>query len=100
MSMSNVSREEIVKLAKLSKIALSEDEIAMFQREIEEILVFIEQLKAIDTDGVEPTYQVSGISRTISDLRPDEIEPQLTQEELMKNVANKSDGYIKVPRVL
>jgi len=96
--MSKVTKEDIVRLAKLSKIALTDDELAKFQVEIESILAHIEQLQKIDTDGVEPTYQVTGL-RNVS--RTDEIKDYgVSQADLLKNAGDKKDGMIKVPKVL
>lgn len=96
--MSKVTKEDIIRLAKLSKIALEENEIAKFQSEIESILTHIEQLQKIDTENVEPTYQVTGLHNV---SRADEVSDYgVSKEELLKNAADKKDGMIKVPKVL
>ncbi|MBP9132350.1 Asp-tRNA(Asn)/Glu-tRNA(Gln) amidotransferase subunit GatC, partial [Candidatus Saccharibacteria bacterium] len=59
--MAKLTKEEIIKLARLSKIKLSESEVETIRVELESILGHVEQLQSIDTEGIEPTYQVSGL---------------------------------------
>lgn len=96
--MSKVTKDDILRLAKLSKIALTSEEIEKFQDEITAILTHIEQLQKINTDSVEPTYQVTGLKNV---TRPDEISDYgVDQTGLLQNVKDKQDGLIKVPKVL
>ena len=100
-SSSLISREEIIKLAKLSNIELSEDEIAKYQSEVSTILEMITKLNEINTDGVEPTYQVSGNISTLETMREDLIADDIVpKEELLELAPKSSDQEIKVPKVL
>lgn len=96
--MAQLTKDEVVKLARLSKIELTDQEIEQFQVELESILNHVEQLQSIDTEGVEPTYQVSGLKNV---TRPDEISDYGTsREDLLKNAPKTQDGMVKVPKVL
>lgn len=96
--MSKVTKDDILRLAKLSKIALTSEEIEKFQDEITAILTHIEQLQKINTDSFEPTYQVTGLQNV---SRADEISDYgVDQNGLLQNVKHKQDGLIKVPKVL
>lgn len=87
-----------MKLALLSRLKLSEDEIAEFQNELSEILDYVRMLDNVDTDGLEPTYQVTGLSNV---TRKDEAYSyQAGQSELLKNAPAVVDNQFKVPRVL
>lgn len=100
-SSSLIPREEIIKLAKLSNIELSEDEIEKYQTEVSAIVEMITKLKEIDTDGVEPTYQVSGNVSTLQTMRDDVISDDLVpSDELLKLAPRSSETEIKVPKVL
>ena len=100
-SSSLISREEIIKLAKLSNIELSEGEISKYQSEVSTILEMITKLNEIDTDGVEPTYQVSGNISTLETMREDLIADDIVpKEELLELAPKSSDQEIKVPKVL
>jgi aspartyl-tRNA(Asn)/glutamyl-tRNA(Gln) amidotransferase subunit C len=96
-----ISKEEIIKLAKLSNIELETNEIDKYQAEVSTILEMIAKLKEIDTEGVEPTYQVSGNLSTLETMRKDEISNEtVPKEELIKLAPRSSENEIKVPKVL
>lgn len=96
-----ISKEEIIKLAKLSNIELSEPEVEKYQQEVSSALEMIAKLKEIDTEGVQPTYQVSGNISTLETMREDEISDQAVSRDDLINLAPKSsDNEIIVPKVL
>lgn len=96
--MSKLSKEEVLKLAKLSKLRLSDEEIEKFQKEISDILGYVEQLSSVDTEGLKPTSQVTGLENV---TRKDEIlNYGVSNEELLKNAPDTKDGQFKVKRVL
>lgn len=96
--MTTISLESIKKLAILSALSISDEEAVRLQSELQNILGFVEQLNSIDTTGVEPTYQVTGLENV---WRDDElIDYGLSREALLKNAPDSQDGQIKVKRVL
>lgn len=96
--MSKLSRDDVLNLAKLSRLKLSEEEISRFQMELSEILGYVEMLDQVDTSGLEPTYQVTGLKNI---TRTDEIKPyQASAEALLKNAPATQDGQFKVKKVL
>lgn len=95
--MAHLSKEDILKLAALCKLELTEDQITKFQSELEAILAYVEQLQSVDVDGLEPTNQVTGI---INATRPDEVIEYASKEELLKNLPQREGDLIKVNRVL
>ncbi len=96
--MSKLSREDILKLARLSRIELTEEEIDQFGEELGDILEYAQALQQVDLDGLEPTYQVTGLTDV---MRPDEeINYGPDAAELLKNAPNKEDGHFKVPRMV
>lgn len=96
--MAKLSRDDVLKLAKLAKLNLTEEEIEKFRTEISAILGYVEKLSEVDVTGLEPTTQVTGL-RNI--LRKDsERNYGLDQVALLKNVPNKQGASIKVRRVL
>lgn len=96
--MSTISVQDVQKLAQLSALSLSDDEVTLLASELSHILGYVEQLNDVDTEGVEPTYQVTGL-HTVT--RPDEIiDYGVSQEDLLKNAPDVQDGQMKVPRVL
>lgn len=96
--MAKLTREEVLKLARLSRLHLTDEEIEKYQKEIEAILGYVEQLQKVDITGLEPTYQVTGLQNI---MRPDEIiDYGVTPKELLKNAPATEDGHIKVRRML
>ena len=98
--MGKITKEDVLYLARLSKISVDDDEVEKLRKELDDILGFIDELQSEDTDNIQPTYQVNGITNTLADLRSDEIETQIDKKELLKNAPELDGDYIKVPKVL
>lgn len=93
-----ITREEIDHLAKLSDFSLSDEESDSLQGDLENIIKYISQLDELDTEGVEPTYQVFEMENI---WRDDEILPQEADRETLLALAPaEKDNQIKVPKVL
>jgi aspartyl-tRNA(Asn)/glutamyl-tRNA(Gln) amidotransferase subunit C len=98
LEMANLSKDDVLHLAKLARLHLTDEEIEQFQGEISAILGYVEQLQNVDLGGLEPTYQVTGLTNV---MRPDqEIDYGASPEELLKNAPATEDGQIKVKRML
>jgi aspartyl-tRNA(Asn)/glutamyl-tRNA(Gln) amidotransferase subunit C len=96
--MSKLSRDDVLKLAALSKLRLNDEEIEKLRVELSEILSYVEQLDEVDTEGVEPTYQVTGLKNV---FRKDEIKDYgYKTEDLLRNAPEVQDGQFKVKRVI
>jgi aspartyl-tRNA(Asn)/glutamyl-tRNA(Gln) amidotransferase subunit C len=96
--MAKLSREDVLKLARLARLHLSEQEVAKFQEEISTILGYVEQLQNVDFSKLEPTSQVTGL---VNVTRPDEEKDYgTTPEDLLKNAPATEGGHIKVRRML
>lgn len=93
-----VNQETIQHLAQLSNFALTDGETTRLVTDIKEIVGYISQLDKLDTDGVEPTYQVFEMENI---WRPDEIIPQeADREQLLALTREEQNHQIKVPKVL
>lgn len=96
--MSSITIDDVKKVARLSGLVLSDAELETYQAQFAIILAYIERLNQIDTTGVEPTYQVTGLKNV---KRADEvIEYGVSQEDLLKNTPETEAAQIKVGRVL
>lgn len=94
----DIKREDIKHLAELSEFSLSDAEIDSLQGDLQEIIGYISQLDELDTDNVEPTYQVFEMENV---WREDEILPQeADREALLALTKETKDNQIKVPKVL
>jgi len=96
--MADLTKEDILKLARLSRLKLTDAEVTEFQKEISEILGYVQMLDKADTEGLKPTYQVTGLKNV---SRKDElVDYGVSQEELLKNVPARDKNYIKVRKML
>ena len=84
-------------LADLSNISLSDGELKAMAGDLEKIIGYIGELGQLDTTGVEPTYQVTGLENV---WREDEIEEQIPREDLLKLAPEQANNSIKVLKVL
>lgn len=96
--MSKLSRRDVLKLARLSRLKLSDEEVENFRQELSEILDYVEVLEGADVSGLKPTYQVNGLKNV---MRSDEIKKyQANPQDLLKNAPTVELNQFKVERVL
>lgn len=93
-----ITREDVLHLAKLSNISLSEEQIEPLKKDLDNIVGYISQLDELDTEGVEPTYQCFDMHNV---WREDVIEEfEANREDLLNLTVESEDHQIKVPKVL
>ena len=93
-----IKREDIVHLADLSDFSLENDEIESLGKDLQGIITYISQLDELNTENIEPTYQVFEMENI---WREDKILPQdATREQLLALTKEEKDNQIKVPKVL
>ena len=93
-----ITREDILHLAQLSNLSIEEAEIDSLKTDLTNIINFISQLDQLDVTGIEPTYQVSGLTNV---WRPDEIAPlEADRDQLLALAPQTLDHQVKVPKIL
>lgn len=96
--MSTITNDDVRHLAHLSSLQMSDAEVESLRADIEKIINYINQLDELDTDGVEPTYQVTGLQNV---WRDDEIiDSSVSRQQLLALAAEQSDNCVKAPKVL
>ena len=96
--MAKLSRDDVLKLARLARIELADGEADEFVPEFNEILHYVEQLQGVDVGGLEPTNQVTGLTDV---MRADKvIDYGYQPQDLLKNVPLVEAGQIKVKRMI
>lgn len=96
--MAHITREDILKLAQLARIDVSDQEVDEFSGELSAILQYVEQLADVDIHGLEPTSQVTGL---VNVTRKDEIKHYgYEPTELLKNVPAVEQNQLKVKRMI
>ncbi len=96
--MAKLSRDDVLKLARLARLELSDAEIEEYQDELSQILDYVQQLQQVDTAGLKPTNQVTGL---VNVMRDDEITDYgYAPRQLLDNVAEVEADQIKVKRMV
>lgn len=92
-----ISKEEIEKLAHLSRLQLDDKAVAEMQKDMDKILSFVDKINELDLEGVEP---LAYMSEEVNVLRDDEVKQEITHDEALKNAPDKDTDYFRVPKVL
>ncbi|MED5811905.1 Asp-tRNA(Asn)/Glu-tRNA(Gln) amidotransferase subunit GatC [Mycolicibacterium sp. 050232] len=95
--MSKISRDEVAHLARLARLALTDDELDSYAGQLDAILGHVSQIQSVDVTGVEPT---DNPLKDVNVSRPDVVLPCLTQEEALAAAPRAEDGRFAVPRIL
>ena len=92
-----ITEETIKHVAGLSRLKIDEKEIGKVTEQMSSIINMADQLSEVNTDGVEETVQVVDRDTVFREDKPEHWE---TREELMKNVPEQANGFIKVPVII
>lgn len=85
-----LTADQVKKVAKLASLPISEADEDKYSDQLSKILGYIDQLNSVDTKGIGPTYNVTGLENV---TRSDEVGESLTQEEATQNSSNHKQGY-------
>lgn len=92
-----ISREEVEKVSLLARLRLSEEELDKMTVQLGAILDYMELLKQVEIDGVEPMAHALDVSDV---FRADEVRPSLPREQALANAPHRDDECYRVPAVL
>lgn len=96
--MAKLSKEDVLKLARLARLDLTDEEVEEYGAELSAILAYVEQLQTADVDGLKPTNQVTGLTNV---ARSDEVKDYgYDPRDLLKNVPAAQNDQIKVRRMI
>ena len=84
--MADLTNDDVLKLAKLSKLELTDEQLEKFRVEMESIVEYVEQLQAVDVSGLKPTDQVTGLTNV---MRSDEVSNMLCRQSCSKIYLSK-----------
>jgi aspartyl-tRNA(Asn)/glutamyl-tRNA(Gln) amidotransferase subunit C len=94
----SLSRDYVIKVARLAKLKLTDKELDRFATEINEIIKYVNHLQEADVKHIKPTDQVTGLVNVWRDDK--EIDYGYKPEDLLKNVPETENSYIKVNRMI
>jgi len=92
-----ITREQVEHVAKLARLAIGEEEKALFARQLSSILTYAQTLNRLDTSSVEPTSHVIPIQNV---FREDEVRPSLSREQAFANAPDTDAGCFRVPKII
>ncbi len=92
-----ISRDDVLRVARLARLALTDAEVETMRAQLSAILSHIDALKAVDTAGVEPT---SHAVPQFNVMREDEPRPCFPVEEMLANAPDRAGDFFRVPRII
>jgi aspartyl-tRNA(Asn)/glutamyl-tRNA(Gln) amidotransferase subunit C len=92
-----ITKEEVLHVANLARLALSEEAIMKFAGQIDEILAHVDSLKKVDTQGIAPTSHAISLTNA---FREDEVRAPLERDLSLANAPQKEDGSFVVPKII
>ena len=97
-----ISREDVLKVAALAHLELSDEEVEIYRGQLDDILTYIDKLNQLDTTSVEPMAQVLAASAGAGDsmLREDVVVNQNMAAEVLPQAPDPAPPYFRVPRVI
>ena len=88
---------DVEHVARLARLALSDEELERMRAQFGRILGYIEKLNELDTEGVEPT---SHAIRMVNVMRHDEVRPSLPPDVMLANAPDPAGEFFRVPRII
>lgn len=96
--MTELTREDVLKLARLARLQLTDDEVEAYRKQLSQVLQYVAQLDEVDTTSLQPTSQVTGLTNV---MREDQvIDYGISPEDLLRLAPKSQDGHIKVKKMI
>jgi aspartyl-tRNA(Asn)/glutamyl-tRNA(Gln) amidotransferase subunit C len=95
--MSAITRDEVAHLARLSRLALTDDELGHFAEQLDVIIGAVARVAEVASDDIPPSSHALPLTNV---FRPDEVRPSLTPREALSGAPAVEDGRFRVPRIL
>ncbi len=92
-----ITEKDVEHIGSLACIDITPEETGLFAKQFNSILDYFRELDEVNTEGVEPTHHVIGLTNV---FREDVAEESLSQEDATANAARKEKGFIKGPRIV
>ncbi len=93
----DVDEETVVHISNLVNIKLSDEEVSLLARQLNEILDYFKKIDEADTQDIDPTFHAMDIKNV---LREDQVTPSLPNKLAIKNAPKKEKGLFKAPKIL
>ena len=91
-----ITIKDVEHVAKLARLALTEEEKEKFAPQLNAVLEYVDELNEVDTTGIEPMAHSIKISNV---MREDEVKQEFSREEMLQNAPEEEDGFFRVPKI-
>jgi len=92
-----ISREEVRHVARLARLHLTDEEAERMREQLDAILAYIDKLRELDVEGVEPTAHAVPL---VNVMRDDALAPCLPQDAALANAPDRAGEFFRVPRII
>ena len=92
-----ITREEVQNVARLARLHLTDDEAERMREQLDAILAYIDKLRELDVEGVEPTAHAVPL---VNVMRDDALQACLPQEQALANAPDRAHEFFRVPRII
>ena len=108
MAEPKITLEEVDRVARLARLDLSGPERERMRSQLDRILSYIDKLRQLDTEGVEPTFhaipgaggQETGWEMVTNVMRGDETRPSFTVADMLANAPEREGDFFRVPKII
>ncbi len=97
MTEPKISLKDVEHVARLARLELSDADKERMRRELDSILSYIDKLRAVDTEGVEPTSHAVPLTNV---MREDVTRPSFPQSDMLANAPERSGDFFRVPKII
>ena len=92
-----ITLKEVEHVARLARLELGAEEKERMRRELDGILSYIDKLRALDTEGVEPTSHAVPVTNV---MRDDRARPSFSQSDMLANAPDRAGDFFRVPKII
>lgn len=92
-----ITKDEVMHIADIAMLNFSEKDIDVFTEKFSQVLSFVETISEVDTENVEPTYQINDDAGALKDYEENQV---LTRDEVLQNTVEHQYGYFKILKVV
>jgi aspartyl-tRNA(Asn)/glutamyl-tRNA(Gln) amidotransferase subunit C len=92
-----ITLAEVLHVARLARLELGPEDQERMRRELDGILSYIDKLRALDTEGVEPTSHAVPVTNV---MRDDQVRPSFPQADMLANAPDRSGDFFRVPKII
>lgn len=88
---------DVAYVAHLARLALTADEVALFQGQLSRIVDYVRAIQQVDVEGIEPTFHARPMDNV---FRADAVKPSLEHATVLRNAPASRDGLFSVPKIV